>query len=84
MMLKIKLLTDGMYKQCTPCVGQVVEATEFSNKKGTLKGYDVTVKELRHIGANLDDQWQDDDTLYFSLNIGALSDIPPECEVVDE
>ncbi len=72
-MTRLTLLTDGMYPACAGLEGKVVEGTEFRSWAGRLKGYDVTVQELRRVGATLDGGWAADDTLYFSIDIEGVS-----------
>lgn len=84
-MIRLTLLTDGEYPACEGCEGRIVEGTEFKSLQGELRGYDVTVKELRRVGATLNDMdWADDDTLYFSINSNPLCMSEPEIEVTQD
>ena len=82
-MTRLTLLTDGEYPACEGCEGRIVEGTEFKSREGVLKGYDVTVRELRRVGATLNDGWEEDDTLYFALS-SALNNKLPEIEVTQD
>ena len=83
-MMRLTILTDGEYPQCEACVGRVVDGTEFKSIEGVLKGYDVTVRELRRVGAEFDSTWGDDDEMYFSIHSNHLTDRPPEIEVTQD
>ena len=82
--MRLTILTDGDYPQCADRVGKVVDGTEFKAQNGRLKGYDITVRELRRVGALLDDSFAPDDELYFALNNSGMSDNLPEIEVTQD
>ncbi len=79
-MIKVKLLTNGGYKDAgTAIVGEVVEAVAGRrDSDNIILGYDVTVAELKRYGFIGDDSVADTDTLHFSVSSYGI-----ECEVVD-
>jgi len=78
-MTKLTLLTDGCFEQCATCIGRVVHGTPFLSQKKQLVGFDVPVKELNRVGATFNMvEWEDDATLYFSVEHNEIEEMQDE------
>lgn len=77
--MKLTLLTDGCFEQCTTCVGRIVQGIAFGSQKGEIVGYDVPVKELVRVGATFNlNEWEDDATLFFSVEHNEIEEVQDE------